>query len=278
MTRSLLTLSLLTAGAALAADCPLNTVRSGHLSVDKNQVSLWYTTNPTAIAKIKTGAIGSASDLIALGAVQKGTMATGFDFGPGCDPFNAAGCKNVYAVSLPRVEPSQFMNYFTAAAFCRNSDKRLLTNAEWQATALGTPDPGTADNQTTQCNIGSSGKLAMAGARSACVSDVGAHDMVGNLVEIVADWGAITSAGTGQLWPGPGLPGDFGKDVSLVDGGSGANPYVGLPAATLRGGGYQLMLASPGTTASGVFAIDQNGVPASVGSTGAGTRCGVTPK
>src|SRR5712691_13076497 len=86
------------------------------------------------------------------GAIQHG--ATGDDYGSGCPP-TGNGCVNFYAVSIPGVTPSGFITWFEAAAAARNSGKRLPTNAEWQAAALGTPDPGT-DNGTTDCNISSS--------------------------------------------------------------------------------------------------------------------------
>src|SRR5712691_11542219 len=110
------------------------------------------------------------------GAIQHG--ATGDDYGSGCPP-TGNGCVNFYAVSIPGVTPSGFITWFQAAAAARNSGKRLPTNAEWQAAALGTSDGA-------PCNV-SSGSVAVTGT-AGCVSDVGAFDMVGNLSEWVADW------------------------------------------------------------------------------------------
>jgi hypothetical protein len=200
MRRTFLLLLVLAVGVGVcqAAACPDNMIQSGDICVDKYEVSVWYATSRRAVDLIK-GGHATVAQLIAAGAVQKGIDSTGFDFGPTCK-FNGAGCKDVYALSLPDVVPSQYMNWFLAAAVCRNSEKRLLTNAEWQVAALGTPDPGVTDpgandNTTTECNIGTSGALALTGARSACVSDVGANDMVGNLVEFVGDWGRGLSTG-----------------------------------------------------------------------------------
>ena len=101
----------------------------------------------------------------------------------------AAGCTNVYVVSIAGVRPAAFHNWFQALAAARNSFKRLPTNAEWQAAAFGTPDPEprAGDNGSTTCNIHAAGDQSLTGSRSNCVSDVGAFDMVGNVWEWVAD-------------------------------------------------------------------------------------------
>ena len=250
------------------AQCPINTVESGNICVDRYEDSIWETTNPLAIQLIETGQVVNAQQLINLGAVQRGV--NGNDYGAAC-PDNGAGCKTLYAVPLPRVKPSMFMNWFQAAAVCRNAGKRLLTNAEWQAAALGTPDPGASDNMTTECNVGTSGQVALTGSRGQCVSDVHAHDMAGNVAEFVADWGAVSTMGNNwSVWSA-----NFGGDSSIVGVTTAANPLAGLPAATLRGGGFAIGSAGYGALA-GVYAIDQNGLPASQGGPqgGVGVRCG----
>ncbi len=133
--------------------------------------------------------------------------------------------------------PSAWVTWFQAAAAARNSSKRLPTNQEWQVAALGTPD--TADDESTTCAIDSSGAAAT-GSRSACVSDVGAFDMVGNLWEWGAEWGDFANGCAS--WSG-----DFGSDISCVGGpGSGSN----LPAALTRGGNW-----NSHAPFAGVFAI-----------------------
>src|SRR5207245_3147207 len=114
---------------------------------------------------------------IAAGVVQLGLVA-GDLAASGC-PVTANGCVDFYAVSIAGVTPSRFINWFQAVAAARNSLKRLPTNQEWQAAALGTPD-------SAPCNVSSS--LAVTGNAAGCVSDVGAFDMVGNVYEWVADW------------------------------------------------------------------------------------------
>lgn len=58
-------------------------------------------------------------------------------------------------------------------------------------------------------------------------------------------------------------------------GGSPAGPIYGLPGTTLRGGSFSLAPNSGGTgELAGVYAIDQNGAPNSIGdATAAGFRC-----
>jgi formylglycine-generating enzyme required for sulfatase activity len=123
---------------------------------------------------------------------------------------------NVYAVSIPGVTPSRNLTWFQAAAAARNAGKRLPSNAEWQAAALGTPDG-------FPCNVG--GSDAVPTGTVGCVSDVGAFDMVGNLYEFVADWVPL-STGCGAAL--------FGTGDSNCLAGAG----VGGPGVVLRGGTF----------------------------------------
>lgn len=225
---------LLAAGPAAAKKCPADSVPVGHACVDKYEASAWETTDAATIKNIQKGKIDALSDLAL--ATQRGT--TGPDYGAAC-PNTGNGCKTVYAVSLAGVTPSRFLDWFQAAAACRNAGKRLATNQEWQLAALGTPDPGT-DNGTSDCAVASS--LSPTGSRNLCMSDVGAFDMVGNVWEWVADWGDVATGC--QNWGGAGT------DLSCV-GGNGAG---GIPGALWRGGDFD-----DGTNA-GVFAA--NGVAA----------------
>ena len=156
--------------------------------------------------------------------------------------------------------PAHTINYFIAAAACRNSAKRLPSNAEWQVAALGTPDPWPQDDPSNQCNI-STPSVSLTGSRSKCISDVGAYDMVGNVIEFVGDWGALATAGnTWDMF----IPG-FGNDVSNMGGAPNGTIY-GLPGTTLRGGSFATTPNSGGTgEQAGVYAIDQNGAPNSIG-------------
>jgi len=260
-----MTVSLLIAPSSVLAQCPTGMVESGPTCVDRYEASLWKVVDTGCIRLIKEG-----RDLpphCRVSSVQVGI--SGVDYTDAECQFNGGGCKNIFALSLPGVIPARSINYFIAAAACRNSGKRLPSNAEWQAAALGTPDPWPQDDAANQCNLNSA-TISLTGARSKCVSDVGAFDMVGNVIEFVADWGALAT--TGANWD-VFIPG-FGGDVSNMGGPPNGTIY-GLPGTTLRGGSYSLVPNSGGTgERAGVYAIDQNGAPNSIGdASAAGFRC-----
>jgi formylglycine-generating enzyme required for sulfatase activity len=220
------------AGPAQAKKCPGDSVQVGHVCFDKYEASVWEipAANTKLIKKVQKSKIGSAADLS--GATQRGL--TTDDYPPAC-PDTGNGCTDDYAVSIAGVQPSASITWFQAATACRNAGKRLATNAEWQAAALGTPDPGT-DNGTSDCNITGTSRVNT-GARSSCVSDAGAFDMVGNLWEWVADWGDLSSTCT--IWDAV-----HGNDITCV----GGNGTGGIPGALARGGYFK------SGTAAGVFA------------------------
>ena len=245
------------------AQCSAGMVQSGSQCVDQYEASLWKVTSPRCVALIKEGQSLPAECLA--GSVQVGL--NGVDYTDAQCQFNGGGCRNIFALSLPGVIPARTVNYFIAAAACRNSGKRLPTNAEWQAAALGTPDPWPQNDPAHQCNV-SGPSIALTGARNKCISDVHAHDMVGNVVEFVADWGPLATTGT--TWD-VFIPG-FGDDASHMGGAPGGQVY-GLPGTTLRGGSFAPSSAGYGPSA-GVYAIDQNGAPNSIGDgSAAGFRC-----
>jgi hypothetical protein len=192
--------------------CPPSMVRSGSICVDTYEASVWETTDAAVIAKIRAGTVILA-DLQAAGAIQHGVASA--DYGPGC-PATGIGCANLYAVSIPGVTPARFITWFQAAAVARNSRRRLLTSAEWQAAALGTPDG--APCLSFPMPLGPTGTAG-------CVSGVGAFDMVGNLSEWVADWVPAPTTCATPL---------FGtNDANCL---AGASTTEG-PAALVRGGG-----------------------------------------
>jgi Sulfatase-modifying factor enzyme 1 len=215
--------------------CPTDSVPSGTVCVDKYEASVWETTNAKLVAKIRAGT-ATLIDLISAGAQQRGVL--GDDYGPEC-PATGNGCTNVYAVSIAGVVPSRFLTWFQAVAAARNSGKRLAASAEWQAAALGTPDPGT-DDGSTNCNVQNPLVPVTTGSRSGCVSDVSAFDMVGNLWEWVADWVPLATDCVPSVFPSTS---DFnctaGADTTagpgaLLRGGAGDGPLAGVFATIER--------------------------------------------
>ena len=215
----------------LLAGCPPDSVRVASTCVDKYEASVWQTTNAGLIQKIRLGT-ATLGDLVAAGAVQRGAVAN--DYGAAC-PATGNGCTDLYAVSVPGTTPSRFLTWFQAVAAARNAGKRLPTNAEWQAAALGTPDGA-------PCVVGPPGPGATGTA--GCVSDVGTFDMVGNLIEWVAEWVPLATHSP---------PGLFGlADHNVFAGAS----ELGGPGALLRGGSF-----SGPASVMGVFAVDASRMP-----------------
>jgi formylglycine-generating enzyme required for sulfatase activity len=199
--------------------------------MDKYEASVWNLA-PIANAKTKAKLVTSIqsgtvtlADLQSAGAVQVG-LAPG-DLATASCPDTGNGCIGVYAVSIPGVTPAGYITWFQAAAAARNSLKRLPTNQEWQVAALGTPDTGGTDNGTTTCDtdqVNGLVSLSATGSRSACISDVGAFDMVGNTWEWVADW----------VPRSPNAPGSWGAFSNDWQGLVGAQT-TGAPGALVRG-------------------------------------------
>lgn len=231
--------------------CAADAVVSGTVCLDSYEASVWRvpgatTTNKSLVAKIQKGK-ATVADLTAGGATPLG--AAGDNYAPCTD--NGQNCANdIYAVSLGGAIPSAYLSWFQAQAACKNSRKRLPSNAEWQAAVIGTPDSG-PDNGTTDCNTnGPPYEATATGSRSACVSSDGAFDMVGNLYEWVADW--IPRSTSCSSWGVGTSP--TGDDLCV-----GGAATTGEPGALMRGGAFQFaLLAGPFTIngsdpPSGVF-------------------------
>jgi hypothetical protein len=208
--------------------CPPDSVRAGATCVDKYEASAWKTTDVAVIEKIQLGTV-TLADLQGVGALQLG-LSAGDLAANGC-AVSGTGCVGIYAVSMPGVTPAIIVSWFQAVAMARNAGKRLPTNQEWQAAALGTPDG--APCRTT-------GAVGVAGTPG-CVSDVGAFDMVGNVYEWVDAW--LTHPTTSPGW------GAFSDDLMAL---GGAATAVAGPGALVRGGGVLGVMSGP---AAGPFAV-----------------------
>jgi hypothetical protein len=217
-------------GAKPLKKCPDDSVVSGTVCMDKYETSVWRVPGATTINKSLVSKIqqdkATPADLAAGGATQLG-LASG-DYAS-CAPSGQNCVNDVYAVSLPGIIPSGYATWFQAQAACKNSRKRLPSNAEWQAAVMGTPDPG-PDNGTTDCNT-IAFTAVNTGSRTSCVSADGAFDMVGNLYEWVADW-VPRSTACGTWSPGVSPTGDFDCLAGAAT--------TGEPGALVRGDNYNV--------------------------------------
>ena len=239
-------------GAKPLAKCPVDSVVSGTVCMDKFEASVWRVPNATTInrslvSRIQQGK-ATATLLVARGATQLGIGSTD-DYAPCAD--SGQNCANdIYATSLPGVRPSANITWFQAQAACQNAHKRLPSNAEWQAAVAGTPDPG-SDNGTTDCRTGGSSTVPT-GSRGGCESADGAFDMVGNVWEWVADW--VPASSTCGTWTAGVSPtGDYqclagaattGEPGALIRGGNFHDGVFAGPLAVI--GTYQLSSAIDG--------------------------------
>ena len=212
------------------ADCAGNSandimVKVGPLCVDKYEASVWSNADGTGIAY---------------------GVFSGQTYYPSSFPETGNWTAPLYAVSRAGVIPSTNVTWFQAQQACALSGKRLLTNAEWQMAAAGTPD-------NTNCNVNSVA-VANTGANTSCVSNYQVNDMVGNVREWVADW----MQGNTSTWaPSTGNAGTaYGSDLMY-----GTNPAtsqgsgLNFPSAIFRGGRYY------SDASAGVFDLDASRAP-----------------
>jgi len=226
----------------------------GDVCVDKYETSVWS----TATGGTQYGINGAADYPCGNGLTGSGQTC-------------AAAGTMIYARSVSGVKPSTSLTWFQANIACANAGKHLLTNAEWQAAAAGTPDPGELSQDSgPQCNT--SGTQSMTtGLGTTCRSSYGVENMIGSVWEWVADWGtagagASNAMGTAVPWVSASYNGDQMWNI-------GGNAYngsawaAGQAPAVLRGGGWVH------GAAAGVFAFLANDGPSNWGAT-VGFRCG----
>lgn len=285
-------IAVLGAAPALAAPpdrgCPPDAIAVGPTCVDKYEASVWQV--PAGSKRLRDRILRgevTRDELLAAGATQVSPMTEGTCDDVAYPPTFAVDgtwTQPLYAVSVPGVLPTTCTSWFQAEQACRISGKRLIANADWQAAAAGTPDPGTADDGVTTCTTASA-FAALTGQRSACRSVWGVHDMVGNAWEWVAEWGEMAS-GCGRWLP------EMGDDLSCIgaeDDGSVESsmsvmprggwlrrarfrlveeptPGPNTPSGVIRGGNFAI------EDRSGVFAYYQ-AIPLTTRSRSTGFRC-----
>ncbi len=181
----------------------------------------------------------------------------------------------VYALSRTAVIPGRFITWFQANEACRASHKRLPTDDEWLAAARGTVDPGGSAGDGGKCVTGANAARATGGG-TACSSEWGAEDMVGNVWEFIGVWhagvGNITGLDAQMPWPNVVAYGnDATSNIASSAYTSGdATIAAHSPAVAIRGGNW-----GNGQSA-GVFALNLECGP-TLWSHATGFRC-VVPR
>jgi formylglycine-generating enzyme required for sulfatase activity len=233
----------------------------GNYCVDKYEASVWSDRAATGTAYFTDGTSGD------------------YNYASNAAPnFNRDGTftstPKYYAVSKAGVMPSRGITWFQAVQTCAASGKELIPDSIWQMAAAGTVDPGASsgtggtsggsatDAVAAKCNTSANGgsgnwTISSGGARytnragatlkgaTACISQWGAQDMVGNLWEWTNYQGqAGVKTGTAFAQGEAGSPLMLGKDDKTWNLNGSAYGYNGTtyawlnnaPAAAVRGG------------------------------------------
>jgi len=131
--------------------CPPDSVKVGPVCVDKHEGSVWQIPpSNTSLVKLVQAGKATLADLTAGGAAELGCIPGSQTPYPASFPANGNWTAPVYAASVAGVLPSTCISWFQAEQACALSNKRLVTNQEWQRAASGTPD------DPASCNIGNS--------------------------------------------------------------------------------------------------------------------------
>lgn len=183
-----------------------------------------------------------------------GEGAAGDDY-PASFPDNGQARRTalLYAIARRDVVPSRYLTWFQMQVACRASGKRLPTNEEWQAAAMGTDDPGVSAGAGGNCLTMGTGPRAT-GLGGACVSAWGAQDMIGNLNEHTSEWAmaprldGVGPGATDVRWSA-GFNADGMYWVSSIANLDNAGVTGRTPSVVGRGSWYQV------GTAAGVFSV-----------------------
>ncbi len=167
------------------------------------------------------------------------------------EPHNGNFEAPLFSCAIVGVGPARACTWFQAQQACVFAGKRLCTNAEWQGAAAGTPDPHLADpgDDSEPCNIWANSKptgsewatpnqTTKTGSAKQCVSSHGVYDMVGNLMELTADWWGQGPNSADGNHANP----DYNKDgfwnVDVAEHSGITPPIASFPATAHRGGAY----------------------------------------
>lgn len=123
--------------------------------------------------------------------------------------------RDCLGVSEPGAVPWRFVSQTQAERICAKSGKRLPTNEEWYRAAMGTESSPT-------CNLnGDVRQRPSKTGSSACVSSIGAHDMIGNV------WEWVDAQVTNGEYRGRSLPSE--GHISSIDRGGVALKTTSTP-------------------------------------------------
>lgn len=214
--------------SAFDSPCPPDMAQVGPICVDIYEASVWDTGNST----------------------QYGVTENDYP----CED-NGSDCNQITARSLVSVFPSRYISWFQAQQACANAGKRLLTNAEWQMSVAGTPEPEDVPLVAMGCNVSDdlSNVVAHTGDSFFCKSRWGIYDLVGNAAEWVADWQHASDTVIPPSRTNCATWGVFSNDLMCMTLPDGAVTLA--PMALVRGHSWRPTGTNP-MTSGGTLSLD----------------------